>query len=63
MLALSRLKSIFLVGVQPLKPEADYLSAKKNLVACVGTRKIMRPQLENGICEAEKSLDKFFTLA
>ncbi|EOX4865314.1 replication protein P, partial [Haemophilus influenzae] len=37
----------------------DYLSAKKTWLRVLVREKITRPQLENGICEAEKSLDKF----
>ncbi|MCK8938079.1 replication protein P, partial [Haemophilus influenzae] len=53
------LKSIFPGWRAAFETEADYLSAKKTWLRVLVREKITRPQLENGICEAEKSLDKF----
>ncbi|EFA28921.1 L-fuculose phosphate aldolase [Haemophilus influenzae HK1212] len=53
------LKSIFLGWRAAFETETDYLSAKKTWLRVLAREKITRPQLENGLCEAEKSLDKF----
>ncbi|WP_267958456.1 replication protein P, partial [Haemophilus influenzae] len=55
----NELKSIFPGWRAAFETEADYLSAKKTWLRVLVREKITRPQLENGICEAEKSLDKF----
>lgn len=55
----NELKSIFPGWRAAFETEADYLSAKKTWLRVLAREKITRPQLENGLCEAEKSLDKF----
>lgn len=55
----NELKSIFPGWRAAFETETDYLSAKKTWLRVLAREKITRPQLEKGLCEAEKSLDKF----